>query len=629
MFKRNVASLVATSVLVACTPTRQIALDYPSKQQDNIESGQSIQSHQFEPISGFKLIDGDDYYIRFISEFDFKGENVLKEGCSDITPNYESGDLTSSLVFNIRNDALKFKNETSGFLYQSTTGKCNYKFEAKKTILTPWIRLDLGRETLIDYSFVSSANSEVNMNGIAGDVTAASNLLALTGVGVGVAAVGQIAGQWAKNSATSRPASKSTPKQSSESHSLAALVDYSSKKGVLNQVQFKVYSVAEGGLNVLGAESQDLGELKVYPEITPSLILKTTVDGVPDARNLSLEEIAYLPSKSTVGDVKLLELLVQSNIADKPNLKPDWGNYVDVEVNCRKIKSALKGLGFNKFDRNTVIFYYLKNSQDWLNYNKTIQQLQGEELSTKILEGYKSKAFGSCLLNEDYEVMKSMGLQVNLPEDWQKIQDTGHKKDQILSPLKSIERQFAVVLSNPNKVEVEQQLYPLIHTDTRGDGTVLLQNYLGEFGLEKMLSDSIFPATLVDGDKNLVSPESVSSVTPITKVEQVKVPGEGLIITAHQLANVISVMAFSEFTCARFLTDHQGQSIFNDGILLFTTRAGSPRAKGGAIEFEFSSGKINRIAFQLSTYKDFEQEVLSHPVMGGCTIKSEFINLLH
>ena len=130
-------------------------------------------------------------------------ESVLKDGCSEMSPNYENGDLTSSLIFNIRNDALKFKNETTGFLYQATTGKCNYKFEAKKTVLTPWMRLDSGIETLIDYSFVTSANSEVNMNGIAGDVTAASNLLALTGVGVGVAAVGQIAGQWAKNSAAS------------------------------------------------------------------------------------------------------------------------------------------------------------------------------------------------------------------------------------------------------------------------------------------------------------------------------------------------------------------------------------------------------------------------------------------
>ncbi|MCX7085385.1 MAG: hypothetical protein NTY69_07570 [Methylococcales bacterium] len=628
MFKRNLASLVATSVLVACAPTRQIALDYPSKQKDAKEMGPSSLSHQFEPISGFKLIDGDDYYIRFISEFDFKGESVLKDGCSEMSPNYENGDLTSSLIFNIRNDALKFKNETTGFLYQATTGKCNYKFEAKKTVLTPWMRLDSGIETLIDYSFVTSANSEVNMNGVAGDVTAASNLLALTGVGVGVAAVGQIAGQWAKNSAASRPASKSSVKQSSESHSLATLVDYSAKKGVLNQVKFQVYSVAEGGLNVLGAESQNLGDLKVYPEITPSLLLKTTVDGVPDARNLSLEEIGYLPSKSTVGEVKLAELIEDSKNTNKPNLKPDWNSYADVEVNCRTIKLMLKDLGFNKFDRNAFLFYFLKNSPDWLNYNKTIQQLQIEETPTKTVDIYKSKSFGSCLLPEDYDVMKSMGLQINLPEDWQKIQESGHKKDQILIPLKSIERQFSSVLTNPNKVEVEQQLYPLIHTDSKGDGTVLLQNYLGEFGLDKMLLEPRAPEVVVDGSKNLGSTDSVSSINTAI-VEPIKIPGEGLVITAHQLANVISVMAFSEFSCARFLTDHQGQTIFNDGILLFTTRLGSPRSKGGAIEFEFSSGKINRIAFQLSTYKDFEQDVLSHPAMGGCAIKPEFINQLH
>ena len=193
-------SLVASLMLAGCAPTRQIAIDYPSAQVNDSQSAQSTKAHQFQALPGFQVIDGDDYYVRLISEFDFKGDNVLKSGCSNMTPSYEKGDLSSALIFSVRNDILKFNNEAAGFLYQATSGKCNFKFDAKKITLTPWMRLDSGKETLVDYSFYSSANSDVDISGLVGDVTTASNLLALTGVGMGVAIVGQFAGQWAKNS---------------------------------------------------------------------------------------------------------------------------------------------------------------------------------------------------------------------------------------------------------------------------------------------------------------------------------------------------------------------------------------------------------------------------------------------
>jgi hypothetical protein len=109
----------------------------------------------------------------------------------------------------------------------------------------------------------------------------------------------------------------------------------------------------------------------------------------------------------------------------------------------------------------------------------------------------------------------------------------------------------------------------------------------------------------------------------------ITIPGEGLVVTARQLVQVITGLAFNEFSCARLVPDQQGQSLANDGFILFTTKPNSPRAKGGAIEFEFSGGKINRIAFQLSTYRDFEQGVLDHPVSGDCRIDSSFISKLH
>ena len=63
-------SLFASVVLAAgCAPGRQIAIDYPSAQSTDAKSGQVVtNAHQFQPLSGFQVIDGDDYYVRLISE---------------------------------------------------------------------------------------------------------------------------------------------------------------------------------------------------------------------------------------------------------------------------------------------------------------------------------------------------------------------------------------------------------------------------------------------------------------------------------------------------------------------------------------------------------------------------------
>jgi hypothetical protein len=85
-------------------------------------------------------------------------------------------------------------------------------------------------------------------------------------------------------------------------------------------------------------------------------------------------------------------------------------------------------------------------------------------------------------------------------------------------------------------------------------------------------------------------------------------------------------LKIGELSCARPAPGQQGKGI---GILLFTTQEGSPRAKGGALEFEFADGKINRIAFQLPTYRDFEQDIADRPEVGGCRIDPEWLTKLH
>lgn len=617
-------SLVVSLLLSGCASTRQIAIDYPSLSAQGGENGQATaqtnKSKAFGPLPGFQVIDGDDYYLRLISEFEFKGENVLKGGCSNITPSYEKGDQTSALLFSVRNEALKFINEVAGFSYQSATGKCNFKFEAKKLNLTPWMRLDLGKETSVDYSFLSSANSDVDVPGLVNDVTAASSLLALTGVGMGVSVIGQVAGQWAKNNPQTIAPKQTDSKSSSESHSLPAVVSYSGKSGTLNQTTFNIYAVAEGGINILGADTKPLGELKIIPEITPSLLLqRTSADGVPDARDLSLEEIGYSPIRSAAGEIKLLDLIEQSKHATKPNLKPNWNNYDEVSGECRKLKLILKDLGFNKFDRNAVIYYFLAKTPDWKNYNISQQKVLNEEVRSKVLEGFRGKDFSSCLNLDDYVTMKSMGLAVNSQSDWNLIVEASQKKEQVFTPLKSIERQLISILRNPNKTEMEQQLFPLLSTAKSGEGTVLLQNHLGNFGLETLMSLDASPAP---------SPLATDTSVPATVVAPA-IPGEGAVVTSQQVAKIFSGLLIDELSCARPVPDQAAKQVGGAGILLFTTKDGSPRAKGGAIEFEFSAGKINRIVFQSSTHRDFEQDLVDRPELGGCRIDPAFVVKLH
>jgi hypothetical protein len=613
--------LFTAALLSGCATIRQIAIDHPT-----------ILASSFQPLPGFQAIDGDDYYMRLISEFDFKGNSVLKSGCTNMTPSYEKGDLSAALIYSVRNDILKFNSEATGFLYQATTGKCNFKFDAKKVYLTPWIRLDSGKQTMVDYNFYTNANSDMDVTGLVGDVNAASNLLALTGVGMGVAVIGQVAGQWVKNNqqtptAPAEPA-KSSVKHSSESHSLPAATSFSGKTGTLNRTVFKVYEVVEGGANLFSSDTQPLGELKIYPEILPSLLLKTTSDGLPDARDLSMEEIGYSPIKSTSGEINLQQLIEQAKQPAKLNLKPDWNNYEEVESNCRKLKVIMKELGFNKFDRNAVIYYFLAKNNDWKNYNIPPQKVMGDDIRPKVMESYRSKGFGQCLAGDDYAVMKAMGLPVNTPSDWNQIGESSQKKEQFFTPLRSIERQLVSVLKNPNITEMERQLYPLLTTGKRGNGTVLLQNHLGDFGLEALLKPAITtPAPAVPA-ATTVAVIDTDSLTPASPTIAV-IPGEGIIVDAQQLAQVFAGLSVSELSCARPVPDQLGKAANNVGILLFTLKENSSRVKGGAMEFEFSGGKINRVTFQLPSHRDFEQDVLDHPEIGGCRIDPSFLTKLH
>lgn len=615
------------SILAGCAQTRQVAVDYPSEDTSESGSPQSAKIHPFQALPGFDEIDGDDYYLRLVSEFETKAQNALKQDCSSLSPAFKKHNLSSALIFTVRNNRLKFNNEAAGYSYQASEESCNFTFEAKKINLTPWMRLDSGKETSVDYSYYSSANSNVDVPGLVNKVTAASSLLTFTGMGMGVAVLGQFAGQWLNNSQQAQTPAATAPSvtQSSESHSLPAFVNYSGNNGTLRETVFKVNVAAEGGVNIFGGDPKPFGELKIYPELTASLLLKTKTGGIPDARDLSLNEISYTPVKSSSGEINLQQLIEQSKHPEKPNLKPDWNNFEDVQTNCRKIKLVMKDLGFNKFDRNAYLYYFLANSNDWKNYNIPAQQVQSEDIASKTLKNYRSKNFGQCLITDDYKAMKAMGLPVNSESDWAQMGDSSQKKDQFFAPLQSIERQLAAVLKSSSKAEMESQLFPLLTTVGKGDGTVLLQNRLGDFGLEKFLQpEAVAPAPTSSAPAGADPAKPSANTSPVTSI-----PGEGLIISVHQLVQVFSGLKINELSCARIIPEQIGKPAGTIGIILFTTQPESPRAKGGALEFEFANGKINRIAFQSPTLRDFEQDVKDHPEVGGCRIEQGFLAKLH
>lgn len=581
-------ALLGSELLTGCATSRQIVVDYPK-----------AETSVLTPLKGQTAVSGDDYYVQMVSEFEFKGDNALKGGCSDVGAAYETGDMSAAVLFNIHNEPLKFKREASGFLYQATTGKCNFKLETKKAYLTPWLRLDSAKDTLIEYSFLTSNSHESNLSEVVGDINAASSLMALTGVGAGVAVMGKLAGSWVEATAAQPVANKPKPsaKYSSETHNLPASIVLASDGGSLIQSRLAVYEVVDAGLKMWASETKLLGEMRVYPELMPSLLLKDSVAGIPDAHDLSLEELWRLPMQSATGEIPLQQLIEQVNQPEKPNLNPDWQNYDAVQNQCRRLKLVMKGLGFNKYDRNAVLFYFLSKSPDWRNFNITAQKAMADAIRPNLLEQYRSKDFSSCLANEDYAVMKSMRLAVNTPQDWENLTNNRQKKEEVFSSVQSTGRQLLSALKQPDKDEMARQLYPLLLNEKGSNGSVLLQNNLGNFGLEGLLQ---LPA----------------------------IPDEGVVINAAQLASVMTGLNIQSYSCVR-PAQNQGQPLANIGILLFVTQIGSPREKGGALEFEVIQGKISRLAFQTPAFRDFEQNITDYPDLGGCRIEVDFINKLH
>jgi hypothetical protein len=219
-----------------------------------------------------------------------------------------------------------------------------------------------------------------------------------------------------------------------------------------------------------------------------------------------------------------------------------------------------------------------------------------DAIRPRLLEQYREKSFSGCLASEDYAVMKSMNLPVNTEQDWDNLTSSRLKKESVISSVQSIGRQLLAALSNVDKDEMSRQLYPLLFSDKGGNGSVLLQNHLSNFGLETLLQ---LPS----------------------------IADEGIVVSVAQLASVFTSLNIDSYSCVR-PAQEQGQPLNNIGILLFVTKPGSPREKGGALEFEIVQGKITRLAFQHPTFRDFEQNIADYPDLGGCRIEPDFLNRL-
>lgn len=171
-------------------------------------------------------------------------------------------------------------------------------------------------------------------------------------------------------------------------------------------------------------------------------VVKTAGETTPDAHDLSLDELWRAPIQTANGEVSLLQLVNQVDPAAKPNLQMDWRNYEEVESQCRRLKLVMKDLGFNKFDRNAVLYYFLAKSPDWKNFNISAQKAMTDEIRPKLLEQYRTKDFSACLAAEDYAAMKSMRLPVNTGQDWDNLTSSRQKKEGVISPIQSAARQF-------------------------------------------------------------------------------------------------------------------------------------------------------------------------------------------
>ena len=581
-----VLGLFASHLLTACATHRQIAVDYPKTEDMPIH-----------PLKGQQTVSADDYYLQLLSEFNFKTDSALKSSCNDLGGHYENLDVSAALIFNVRNDALKFKRESNGFLYQAGSSTCNFKLETRKAVLTPWLRLDTAKDTVVDYTFLTSNSSESNLSQLFNDVNAASNLLALTGVGTGVAVLGKTASTWAQQNQqlSSKPAISA--QNSSETHTLPVVVSLDNDRGQLHPNRLGLYEISEGGWQFWASKTRLLGELHVYPQLSTSLLLKADNESVPDAHDLSLEELWRVPMQGLEGETTLKQVVEKLSQTNNLNLKPDWQNYTDVAAQCRRLKLTLKDLGFNKFDRNAVLYYFLQQAPDWKNFNITAQRAMTDRIRPKQLEEFRSKDFATCLAEEDYLAMQAMHLPVNSHQDWDHLSHNRQQKHLLFAGVQSAARQLLAALKNPDKEEMARQLYPLLNNDKIGNGNVLLQNHLGNFGLEAIL-----------GIPNIAA--------------------EGVVINAGQLANLFNALTVENYSCAR-PAQEQGKILSHIGILLFATKPGSPREKGGALEFELSQGKIVRLSFQHPSFRDFEQNLSDSPDLGGCHIESDWPNRLH
>ncbi|MCD2451257.1 hypothetical protein GO003_012720 [Methylicorpusculum oleiharenae] len=585
--------LVAGAVVLGgCTTSRQLALDYPVPKASSLA-----------PSEGITSDNGDDYYVQLISEFELKGDNALKAGCTDIGPSYETNETSAAVIFKVKNEAVNYQQDVTALVYKAGTGKCNFNLETRKAALTPWLRLDLSKETAIDYSFVTSNQSDTNVTKLLGDVNTTTNLLAITGVGLGVAVMGKMANEWVQGAPVFGaqvpvPAQTvpSAAKVSSETHNLQSLIRLSGKDVVLNETRLPVYEIADGATKILSSEPKLLGELKVYPELRRTLLLKNPSLNIPNAQDLSLDELWRSPIRTANGSIDLKTLIEKVDSADKPNLQPDWQKYADVESQCRKLKRVLRELGFNKYDRNAVLFYFLGSSTDWQNYTIPAAKLSAGDYKMSTLQQYRERSFSGCLAKPDYDAMAQMGLSVSTDETWETLLTGRRKQESVVGPVQSIGRQLTAVINNKNPTEMARQIYPLIATAKEGNGQVLLQNNLGDFGLENLLG-----------------------VTAIS--------GEGVVLTYQQVEQVFNWLAIKELSCSRPAIE-QGKPLGHIGLMLFTTQDGSPWPKGGALEYEIVNGKIARLSFQNPAFRDFEQSLIDFPEVGGCRISNDFVQKL-
>src|SRR5688572_3107699 len=89
-FSLTGGAVAALLVLSGCAATREVSIDYPETEPLKLHA-----------LPGTAMVQGDDFYIQLISEFEFARDANRRKRCRDLGVSYKTGEASAALLFQI------------------------------------------------------------------------------------------------------------------------------------------------------------------------------------------------------------------------------------------------------------------------------------------------------------------------------------------------------------------------------------------------------------------------------------------------------------------------------------------------------------------------------------------------